>query len=165
MSEDMFKNTLNSSEIFTSTKQLINKFSGLKHAPEQINVDDMICSTNAIITRVANSCLTQKQVKRKGRPSLNKSAFKKRKKWHGYSSSKARKTFESAAKNVSRYPKDPVVRGKHIKSKKQRKSLVKKKKRAFRENILKKYNRWRIRTLKNSGTWLKNSGQKLVRLY
>ena len=75
---------------------MINKFSYLKHAPEQINVDGMIISTNSIIMRVANSCLTQKQVKRKGRSSLNKSAFQK-KKWHDYSCSEARKTFESAA--------------------------------------------------------------------
>ena len=79
MSKDMFRNTLNSSEIFTSTDQLINKFCDLKHAPEQINVDEIISSTNSIIMRVANSCLTQKQVKRKGRSSLNKGAFEKRK--------------------------------------------------------------------------------------
>ena len=81
MSKDMFTNTLNSSEFFTSTEQLINKFCDLKHAPEQINVDEMINSTNSIIMRVANSCLTQKQGKRKGMTSLNKGAFKKRKKW------------------------------------------------------------------------------------
>ena len=80
MAKDMFGNTLNSSEMFTSTEQLINKLCDLKHAPEQTNVDEMISSTNSIIMRVANSCLTQKQVKRKGRSSLNKGAFKKRKK-------------------------------------------------------------------------------------
>ena len=76
MSKDMFENTLNSSEIFTSTKQLINRFSDLKHAHEQINIDDMTSSTNPSIMRVANSCLTQKQVKRKGRSSHNKGVFK-----------------------------------------------------------------------------------------
>ena len=55
-----------------------------------------------------------------------------------YSCNEARKIFESAAKNLSRYPKDPVVRCKYIKCKKQYKTLVKEKKRAFRENILKK---------------------------
>ena len=80
MSKDMFRNTLNSSEIFTSTEQLINEFCDLKHAPEQINVDEMISSTNSIIMRVAKSCLTQKQIKRKGRSSLNKGAFIKKKK-------------------------------------------------------------------------------------
>ena len=138
MSEDMFRNTLNSSETFTSTEQLINKFCDLKHAPEQINVDEIISSTTSIIMRVANSCLTQKQVKRKGRSNLNNGAFKKRKKWYDYSCSEARKIFESAAKTLSCYPKDPVVRGKYIKCKKQYKTLVKEKKRAFRENILEK---------------------------
>ena len=42
MSKDMFRNTLNSSEIFTITEQLINKFCNLKHAPEQVNFDKMI---------------------------------------------------------------------------------------------------------------------------
>ena len=138
MSKDMFRNTLNSSEIFTSTEQLINKFCDLKHAPEQINIDEMISSTNSIIMRVAKSCLTQKQIKRKGRSGLNKGAFKKRKIWYDYSCSEARKIFESAAKNLSHYPKDPIVRGKYIKCKKQHKTLVKEKKRAFRESILKK---------------------------
>ena len=36
MSKDMFRNILNSSEIFASTEQLINKFCDLKHAPEQL---------------------------------------------------------------------------------------------------------------------------------
>ena len=93
MSKDMFRNTLNSIEIFTSTEQLINKFTDSKHAPEQINVDEMISSTNSIIMRVANSYLIQKQVKRKGKSTLNKGAFKKRKKWYDYSCSEARKTF------------------------------------------------------------------------
>ena len=128
MSKDMFRNTLNGSEIFTSTEQLINEFCDLKHAPEQINVDEMISSTNSIIIRIAKSCLTQKQIKRKGRSSLNKGAFKKRKKWYDYSCSEARKIFRSAAKSLSRYPKDPVVRGKYIKCKKQYKTLVKEKK-------------------------------------
>ena len=70
MSKDMFRNTPNSSEIFTSTEQLINKFCDLKHAPEQINVDEMISSVNSIIMRAASSCLTQKQVKRKGKVSI-----------------------------------------------------------------------------------------------
>ena len=152
MSKDMFRNTLNSSEIFTSTEQLINKFCDLSRAPEQINVDEMISSTNSIIVRVAKSCLTQKQVKRKGRSGLNKGAFKKRKKWYDYSCSEARKIFESAAKNLSRYPKDPIVRGKYIKCKKQYKTLVKEKKEHFVKVFLKRYSNWRIRTLKNSGT-------------
>ena len=118
VSKDMYRNNLYSSEIFTSTEQLINIFCDLKRAPEQINVDEMISSTNSIIMRVANSCLTQKQIKRKGRSSLSKGAFKKRKKWYDYFCSEARKIFESAAKNLSRYPKDPVVRGKYIKCKK-----------------------------------------------
>ena len=55
-----------------------------------------------------------------------------------YSWSEARKIFESAANNLSRYPKNPIVRGKYIKCKKQYKTLVKETKRAFCENILKK---------------------------
>ena len=101
-------------------------------------VDEIISSTNSIIMRVAKSCLTQKQTKRKGRSGLSKSAFKKRKKWYDYSCNEAGKIFESTAKNLSHYPKDPIVRGKYIKCKKQYKTLVKEKKRAFRESILKK---------------------------
>ena len=60
-----------------------SKFSDLKHASEQINVDEIISSTNSVIMRVGNSCLTEKHVKRKGRSSLNKGAIKKRKEKSG----------------------------------------------------------------------------------
>ena len=63
MSKDLFRNTLNSSETFTRTEQLINRFSDLKHTPEQINFDEMISSTKSIIIRVANSCLHKNRLK------------------------------------------------------------------------------------------------------
>ena len=95
----------------------------------------MISSTYSIIKRVASSYLIQKQVKRKGRSSLNKGAFNKRNKLYDYSCSKARKLFESAAKHLSRYPKDPVMRGKYIKCKNSIK-LGKGEKREVREIII-----------------------------
>ena len=125
----------------------------------------MISSANSVIMRAVNSYLTQKQVKRKGRSSLNKSAFEKRKKWYDYSCSEARKTFEAAAKNLSRYPKDPVVRGKYIKCKKSSIKLwSRRKKEHFVKIFVKRNNDWRIRSLKNSGTWLKNSGQRRTKI-
>ena len=90
--------------------------------------------------------------------------LRKEKKWYDYSCSEARKIFESAAKYLSHYPKDPVVRGKYIKCKKQYKTLVKKKKEHFVKIFLRRYNSSRIRILKNSGTWLKNSGQKRTKI-
>ena len=48
------------------------------------------------------------------------------------------KDAESAVKNLRRYPKDPVVRGRYNKLKEQYKTLIRMKKRMFRESVLMK---------------------------
>ena len=62
----------------------------------------------------------------------------KKKKWFDKSCEEAKKEAESAIKNLRRYPKDPVVRGRYNKLKKQYKTLIRTKKRMFRESILMK---------------------------
>ena len=77
-----------------------------------------------------------------------------------YSWSEARKIFESAANNLSRYPKNPIVRGKYIKCKKQYKTLVKETKRAFCENILKKIQQLEDKNSKEFWNLVRELGSK-----
>ena len=62
----------------------------------------------------------------------------KKKKWSNKSCEEAKKDAESAIRNSRRYPKDPVVRGRYNKLKKQYKTRIRTKKRIFRESVLMK---------------------------
>ena len=51
---------------------------------------------------------------------------------------KRQKKLTDASKNLNRYPKDPIVRGKYHKMKKEYKQLIKKPEHKFKEEMLKK---------------------------
>ena len=60
-----------------------------------------------------------------------------KKKWFDKSCEEAKKDAESAIKNLTRYPKYPAVQGRCNKlKKKQCKTLIRAKKRMFRESVL-----------------------------
>ena len=60
------------------------------------------------------------------------------KKWFGKDCETLKSEVLSAARNLQRYPKDPIVKGRYHKLKKEYKGLVKYKEHSFREAILNK---------------------------
>ena len=57
------------------------------------------------------------------------------KKWFDKECENLKATVMSAAKNLMRYPSDPIVRGRYYKLRKEYKKLVKHKEHTFRENL------------------------------
>ena len=62
----------------------------------------------------------------------------KNKKWFDKDCETSKSEVLSAARNLQRYPKDPIVRGRYHKLKKEYKRLVKYKEHSFKEAILNK---------------------------
>ena len=60
------------------------------------------------------------------------------KKWFDKDCEKAKKELTAALKNLNIYPKDPIVRGKYHKMKKEYKQLIKKTEHKFKEEMLQK---------------------------
>ena len=60
-----------------------------------------------------------------GKKTKSNSNVSRNKKWFDNDCEKAKKELTAALKNLNRYPKDPVVRGKYHKMKKEYKQLIK----------------------------------------
>ena len=94
-------------------------------------IDKVVASLTEVLYDNAKKCFALKRhrVKRSQKRSENK-------KWFDKDCETAKKEVLTAAKLLQRYPKDPIVRGKYHKLKRNYKRLVKYKEYSFRETML-----------------------------
>ena len=96
--------------------------------------DDTVTS----VTEVLHHAAIKSFVLRKYRIKKKIGQTPKNKKWFDKDCETLKSELLSATRNLQRYPKDPIVRGRYHKLKKEYKRLVKYKKHSFREAILNK---------------------------
>ena len=77
----------------------------------------------------------------------------KNKKWFDKDCETAKKEVLTAAKTLQRYPKDPTVRGKYHKLKRDYERLVRYKEHSFRETMLQRISQLESNDPKTFGTW------------
>ena len=98
------------------------------------SIDDAVTSVTDVLHHAATICfaLRKYRIKKKiGQAHKNKN-------WFDKDCETLKSEVLSAARNLQRYPKDPIVRGRYHKLKKEYKRLVKYKEHSFREAILNK---------------------------
>ena len=96
------------------------------------SIDDAVTSVTEVLHHAATKCF----VLRKYRIKKKIGQTHKNKKWFDKDCGTLKSEVLSAARNLQRYPKDPIVRGRYHKLKKEYKRLVKYKEHSFREAIL-----------------------------
>ena len=125
---------LNNVETITEANSYIDDIFRNQFSSESIN--NATESITRVICKNAAKCFEIKRRARKKTKSI--SNVSRNKKWFDKDCEKAKKELTAALKNLNRYPKDPIVRGKYHKMKKQYKQLIKKTEHKFKEEMLQK---------------------------
>ena len=96
------------------------------------SIDTVVASINEVVNDAARKCFATKNCKN----NKNHHRNSRHKRWFDKDCEEAKKELLLSAKNLQRFPKDPIVRGRYHKLKKQYKRLVKDKEQAFRKKML-----------------------------
>ena len=140
---DSFHRENNANVVF---QKLLNdhlQSSGLTNYNCAKNLDNnpvMIDHTVEVVTKeiknIAAKCLTlRKSTKQPKRP--NKIHYER---WYNKDCQTSQKLLRNAAKNLARYPNDPIVRGRYHNMRKEHKKLVKRTGQKFKKQLLNKIN-------------------------
>ena len=140
----MYKSFLNSEQTISKNEFILKDMNHSNFSYDSI--DKAVASLTDVLYDNAKKCFALKRhrVKRSQKRSKNK-------KWFDKDCETAKKEALTAAKALQRYPKDPIVRGKYHRLKRDYKRLVKYKEHSFRETMLQ-----RISQLENDPKTLGN---------
>ena len=125
---------LNNIETIKEANSYIDDIFRNQFSSESIN--NATESITRVICKNAAKCFKIKRRTRK--KTKSNSNVSRNKKWFDKDCEKAKKELTAALKNLNRYPKDPIVRGKYHKMKKEYKQLIKKTEHKFKEEMLQK---------------------------
>ena len=127
---EMYKSFLNSEQTILKN-EFILKDMNLSNYFSYDSIDKAVASLTEVLYDNAKKCFVLKRhrVKRSTKRSKNE-------KWFDKNCETAKKEVLTAAKTLQRYSKDPIMRGKYHKLKRDYKRLVKYKEHPFRETML-----------------------------
>ena len=129
----MYKSLLNSEQTIFKNEFILSDMNLINFSSDSIDnsIDSIVVSLTEVLYDNAKKCFALKRhrVKRGTKKSKNKKRFDK-------DCETAKREVLVAAKTLQRYPKDPIVRGKYHKLKRDYKRSVKYKEHSFRETML-----------------------------
>ena len=129
--DHLFQKLVNS---YFVNSNITAKIDGILETTTQDSIDLATETLTNKIKILANKCFKLKKTKKK------RKKVKTNKKWFDRSCIESKRLLTEAAKNLTRYPKDPIVRGRYHTVKKEHKQLIKKKELQFKECLLDKIN-------------------------
>ena len=99
------------------------------------SIDTVVASINEVVNDAARKCFATKNCKKNKNRHINS----RHKRWFDKGCEEAKKELLLSAKNLQRFPKDPIVRGRYHKLKKQYERLVKDKEHGFSQKDVGQY--------------------------